>query len=345
MDHLLFCVRCVPVVAVYVILITYFKNDSNSRTSSSQLHSRRKQAFHAILQFAQYKWFKQTFKVCRPYLREVLTLFEVTQLNHLLDSLFPEFVPHKKPRYILGYPASWMILSAIMLHPQVCARHGWSLSRNVLPILPNSEIVTWRISLPTKRPNLQPTPPEIRFDHGFDIKLASEKPYQYLFSESTKVNNVCVEPRILSTNNESEYHPQQTIVLDTGSSFSLTPYAEDLIYILKEGDLGTVSTVDNTKIQLTKLGYAEYFIRDTNSNDKPFYPIVFVIPGTNQRLLSPQDYAKCLPWRDDDYIAEIQPHFCRYEYLIPTHQHINSKPTQKSIQRTMTERKIRAGDW
>jgi hypothetical protein len=113
------------------------------------------------------------------------------------------------------------------------------------------------------------------------------------------------------------YEPRQRIFPaqhhrpDTGSSLSLTPFEEDLVYILKEGDLGTVSTVDNSKIKMTKLGYAEYFVRETEGNDVPFYPIVFVVPGITQRLLSPQDYARCLLWRDDQYIEEFDPNMYR----------------------------------
>jgi hypothetical protein len=294
------------VVLVYVAYAMFFDGYDNHRISSSQLHSRRKQAFHAILRFVKQQWVRRAFKICRPFIREVLTMFEVQQLNHLLDSLFPEFAPPRKPRRILGYPASWMILSTIMLHHSVCARHGWSITRRPLPSFPNCEIVVRQIAVPQQH-DLRPTPRLPLLNQRFDIQLSSQLPYHYSISESTQLNYVCSEPRILSANESPDHGFTTTIVLDTGSSFSLTPYEDDLIYTLKEGNLGSVSTVDNSKLPLTKLGYAEYFIRDTNGNDVPFYPIVFVIPNTDQRLLSPQDYARTLPWRDDSYIEEHQP--------------------------------------
>jgi GAG-pre-integrase domain len=351
------CVCCVPVVVVYVIHFIYISgNNSKQRSSTSQQHSRSKQAFHAILCFAQQKWFQRRFKILRPYLREVLTLFEVMQLNHLFACFFQppdsgSFMSRSLSGYfddlqvnhlfvslfdtsdrrqpktslpVLGYPSSWMILSAVMLCPTVLARHGWSNRRSSLPTFlhPESlemsapsiqqhdlrpttrqEIPLQQLSQRSSRPAFQPATPSL----NFDITLKGKQTYFYSINDSSKVHNICSEPSILSANKATEYSPEQTIVVDTGSSFGLTPYDEDIIYTLKEGDLGSVSTVNNSRIALTKLGYAEYFIRDTNGNDVPIYPIVFVIPGTSQRLLSPQEYAQTIDWREDSYIEEHDP--------------------------------------
>jgi hypothetical protein len=312
LDYFVLSLCCTQFIVAYVAYAICVGDERTHRPSSSQLHSRSKQAFHSIL-CALLSWSKPTFKRCQPILREILTLFEVKQLNHLFASLFqpPEIQARKKRRKILGYPVCWMILSEIQLHPTVCARHGFRTARRNLPTFQFCDENTWQIVTPrlfptrqpTNRPPFQPTFPSC----AFDFQLRSQLPYKYQQNDSAKLHFVCSEPQILSTNQDNEYSSLNTIVLDTGSSFSLTPFEDDLVYVLKEGDLGTVSTVDDSKIKMTKLGYAEYFVRDTKGNDVPFYPIVFVVPGTTQRLLSPQDYSRCLPWRDDQYIEEFDP--------------------------------------
>jgi hypothetical protein len=112
----------------------------------------------------------------------------------------------------------------------------------------------------------------------------------------------CWQPTILSTR-AAEAQSSFSLVADTGSSFSLTPYESDLIHVIASGPLGEVSTVEERKMPLTKLGYAEYFVPTTDGREVPIYPIVFVIPRTQQRLLSPQDYYETLklPATDDVY--------------------------------------------
>jgi hypothetical protein len=259
-----------------------------------------------------------------------------------------------------GFPAAWMILSSVMLHPYAISciawgchlrssvidgispflqqdrAHGWSpdacgqvqsstpcadtypcaapsacrlgATDGVPPIstigqrstapLARSELVRQHSTQCTAdgrtRPSFLTTGSVPSTGHRTSYLQRSFQRFQCYFT--------CWMPTVLSARKEDPTF-EFSLVADTGSSFSLTPYDSDLIFTLAEGQLGEVSTVENRKMPLSKLGYAEYFITTTDGREVPIYPIVFVIPGTQQRLLSPQDYFETLniPSTDDAY--------------------------------------------
>jgi hypothetical protein len=80
-----------------------------------------------------------------------------------------------------------------------------------------------------------------------------------------------------------------TLVGDTGSSFNMTPFVEDINHIQAKGKLGRVITAEGRPMPMTLFGHAEYFAVNTKGKWVPFYPLVFVVEGVTQRLISPQD--------------------------------------------------------
>ena len=78
------------------------------------------------------------------------------------------------------------------------------------------------------------------------------------------------------------------IVLDTGCSFAVTPYAEDFID-LREGDFGTVQTT-NGKTEIRGFGRVMWTVISEDGTELDIIVPCHWVPESSQRLLSPQDY-------------------------------------------------------
>jgi hypothetical protein len=74
----------------------------------------------------------------------------------------------------------------------------------------------------------------------------------------------------------------------------LDSFEDDLIEVHAQGQLGSISTVEGRLMNMTKFGHAEYFGVNTEGKWVPFYPMIFVVEGATQRLVSPQDFSKQL---------------------------------------------------
>jgi Reverse transcriptase (RNA-dependent DNA polymerase) len=216
-----------------------------------------------------------------------------------------------------GYPAAWMILSEVMLNPYAISCTVWDhqlRSRTIdsvpAPVGDLRTPTTGQRSTPHLGRNTSwqhstqctaggSADSRVLISSGRSRDTAGNRIYIQRSLQRLNSFFTCWTPSILSARREDPIC-DFSLVADTSSSFSLTPYDSDLIFTLAEGQLGEVSTVEKRKMPLTKLGFAEYFITTTDGREVPIYPIVFVIPGTEQRLLSPQDYFETLNIRQTD---------------------------------------------
>jgi hypothetical protein len=103
-----------------------------------------------------------------------------------------------------------------------------------------------------------------------------------------------VHGSIYSSMAPSPHDNEFTLVGDTGCLHGMTPFEQDLIHVYATGQLGTISTAEGQAMMMTKFGHAEYFGVNTEGKWVPFYPLVFVVEGATQRLVSPQSFSQQL---------------------------------------------------
>lgn len=92
------------------------------------------------------------------------------------------------------------------------------------------------------------------------------------------------------------------VILDTGCSFAMTFDPTDFISEPVYDNWGSVQTASES-LPLTALGTIQWAVQDTNGKDFVMTMPGFLVPGSNVRLLSPQDYVRYhkLPTNCDQY--------------------------------------------
>ena len=79
------------------------------------------------------------------------------------------------------------------------------------------------------------------------------------------------------------------IVVDTGATFGTTPYKEDLIPGTIEEVKSSVRNLSGSS-KITARGFGRWFVNDVNSVSTVIEPFLQLVPNSEVRLMSSQDY-------------------------------------------------------
>ena len=97
-----------------------------------------------------------------------------------------------------------------------------------------------------------------------------------------KIKQVRIEANTASTNSTP-------IVIDTGATFGTTPFVEDLIPGTIEKVEGAVRNLSGNS-NITARGFGRWNVKDINGVSTIIEPFLQVVPKSEVRLMSPQDY-------------------------------------------------------
>ena len=79
------------------------------------------------------------------------------------------------------------------------------------------------------------------------------------------------------------------IVIDSGASFSLTPFKSDFIGSLDESEVSSMNGIAD-KVKIEGVGMVEWHVRDVFGQARPIRTMAYYVPQANIRLFSPQTY-------------------------------------------------------
>ena len=79
------------------------------------------------------------------------------------------------------------------------------------------------------------------------------------------------------------------IVIDTGASFSLTPFMENFVSPLEPADTDSMSGLADS-VKVHGMGWVEWSIRDTFGQVALNKTKAYYVPSAEIRLMSPQSY-------------------------------------------------------
>ena len=107
-----------------------------------------------------------------------------------------------------------------------------------------------------------------------------------------RATNATKSPTLCSYTTEATLN-NTPIVIDSGATFGITPFVEDIIP-------GTLEAIDldvnnlSGKPKITARVFGIWTVKDKHGTAATIEPFLHVVPTADIRLLSPQNYLQCL---------------------------------------------------